>query len=87
LARRGTPFHKAHQLAGKLVLHSVQNGKKPSDWTPEELAAFAPEFDASFARLLNPVEGMKTREVPGGTGPSAVAAALSAAKERLASWK
>jgi len=87
LARRGTPFHKAHQLAGKLVLHSVQNGKKPSDWTPEELAAFAPEFDSSFARLLNPVEGMKTREVPGGTGPSAVAAALSAAKERLASWK
>lgn len=86
LARRGTPFHQAHQLAGKLVLHSINIGKKPSEWTVEELARFAPEFGGDFVRLMNPVEGMKTREVPGGTGPNAVAKALITARERLNHW-
>jgi argininosuccinate lyase len=84
LARSGVPFHRAHQLVGQLVLESVNSGKKPSDWTPHSLAAFAPEFTPDIARLLSPVEGMKTRGLPGGTGPSAVAAALVQARTRLA---
>ncbi|MCX6592757.1 MAG: argininosuccinate lyase [Acidobacteria bacterium] len=87
LARRGTPFHQAHQLVGKLVLHSVRHQMKPSDWTVAELEKFAPQFTAEFARLLNPAEGMKSRELPGGTGPQAVAQALKLAKERLNGWK
>ncbi len=87
LARRGTPFHQAHQLVGKLVLHSVRHQMKPSDWTVAELEKFAPQFTAEFARLLNPAEGMKSRELPGGTGPKAVAQALGQAKERLTGWK
>jgi argininosuccinate lyase len=87
LARNGMPFHQAHSLVGKLVLESVKRGKKPSDWTPEELAAFAPEFTPDVARLLSPLEGMKTRELPGGTGPAAVARALSEAEHRLQQWK
>ena len=87
LARNGMPFHQAHSLVGKLVLESVKQGKKPSDWTPQELAAFAPEFNAGMARLLNPLEGMKTRELPGGTGPAAVARALTEAESRLQHWK
>ncbi len=83
LARRGVPFHEAHQIVGRLVLESVKTGKKPSDWTSESLAAFAPEFSSDMARLLSPVEGMKSRELPGGTGPSAVAAALALASKRL----
>jgi argininosuccinate lyase len=84
LARSGTPFHQAHQLVGRLVLESVRQGKKPSDWTPELLAAFAPEFQPGMARLLRPEEGMKSREVPGGTGPATVARALEEAEKRLA---
>ena len=83
LARAGTPFHRAHQIAGKLVLESLRQGKRPSDWTPEQLAAFAPELTADMARLLDPAEGMKTREIPGGTGPRAVAAALDEAERAL----
>jgi argininosuccinate lyase len=86
LARRGTPFHQAHQLAGRLVLESVRAGKKPGDWTAADLAAFAPEFDADFARLLNPAEGLKTREIRGGTGPNAVASALAEARQRWRAW-
>ena len=84
LARQGVPFHNAHQIVGRLVLESSKRKKKPSDWTAEELSAFAPEFTPQVARLLNPVEGMKTRELPGGTGPQAVAGALSEARARLA---
>ncbi|HXJ38077.1 MAG TPA: hypothetical protein VNH18_02295, partial [Bryobacteraceae bacterium] len=83
LARNGTAFHTAHQIVGRLVLDSVRSGKKPGDWNAESLAAFAPEFTPDIARLLNPREGMKTREIKGGTGPATVAAALAEARLRL----
>ena len=87
LARHGVPFHQAHQIVGRLVLASVTADKKPSDWDGESLAAFAPEFTPAMARLLVPAEGMKSRELPGGTGPASVAAALIAAQERLHSMR
>jgi argininosuccinate lyase len=83
LARAGTPFGRAHRLVGSLVLESVRQGRKPADWTPEELARFAPEFTADMARLLDPRQGLATREISGGTGPRAVAQALAEARGRL----
>jgi argininosuccinate lyase len=83
LARDGVPFHTAHQLVGRLVLKSVQEGRKPASWTAEELAAFSPEFRGDLVRYLQPREGMKTREAPGGTGPEAVAKALQATRTAL----
>jgi argininosuccinate lyase len=87
LARRGVPFHSAHQIVGRLVLESISQGKKPTDWTGEALAKFSPEFTPDMARLLTPAEGMHSRELPGGTGPAAVAAALDLATERLHSMR
>ncbi|HME10157.1 MAG TPA: argininosuccinate lyase [Bryobacteraceae bacterium] len=85
LARAGTPFHKAHQIVGKLVLESVRAGNKPADWTADSLAKFAPEFALpGIASLLHPAEGMKTRELPGGTGPETVEKALDRAASLLA---
>jgi len=87
LARNGTPFHRAHQIVGRLVLESIQQGKQPLDWTADQLTAFAPEFTADMARLLQPTEGMKTREIPGGAGPATVAKALDDAESRLRNWR
>ena len=87
LARSGVPFHRAHEIVGRLVLESASTGKKPSDWSGATLAAFAPEFKPEMARLLKPSEGMKTRELPGGTGRGAVAAALAEADRRLAAMR
>jgi argininosuccinate lyase len=87
LARAGIPFHKAHQVVGGLVLESVRKNKKPADWTAAELAAFAPEFAPEMVRLLKPEEGMKSREIQGGTGPRSVSAALAQAGQRLAAMK
>jgi argininosuccinate lyase len=83
LARQGVPFHKAHEIVGRLVLESMKANKRPSDWSSEALAEFAPELTPEMVRLLAPGEGMKTRELPGGTGPAAVAEALVRASERL----
>jgi argininosuccinate lyase len=81
LARAGTPFHQAHQLVGRLVLESVRGGRKPADWTSEDLQRFAPEFTPEVAAYLQPRKGMATREIPGGTGPKAVGAALKWARQ------
>jgi argininosuccinate lyase len=87
LSRAGIPFHRAHQIVGRLVLESVRTGKKPADWSGDALESFAPEFTSSMARLLTPVEGMKTRHLPGGTAPETVHAALKEADVRLAAMR
>jgi argininosuccinate lyase len=87
LARGGVPFHRAHQLIGQFVLESIKSGKRPADWTADSFAAFAPEFKPEMIRLLLPAEGMKSRELPGGTGPAAVKHALDEADTRLAAMR
>ena len=82
----GFPSIPLTSWSGCLVLHS-RDRKKPGDWTPETLAAFAPEFRPEHATLLDPREGMKTREAKGGTGPAAVRTALANARARLASMR
>ncbi len=83
LSRSGVPFHQAHQLVGRLVLESVAQNKKPSEWTGEALHAFDPRFTPEMAAFMNPAEGMKTRTAAGGTAPATVRAALAAAHSRL----
>ncbi len=84
LARTGVPFHQAHKIVGRLVLESVQNGKKPADWNAQSLAAFDPAFKPGMERYLDPAAGIETRELPGGTGPKTVAKALDDAEARMA---
>jgi argininosuccinate lyase len=86
LARSGTAFHQAHQIVGRLVLDSVRSGKKPADWTAEALVKFDPAFKPEMIALMKPSEGMKTREIRGGTGPAAVKAALETARARLSAF-
>jgi hypothetical protein len=62
----------------------VRDSKKPADWTAAQLAEFDPAFTADMARYVRPAEGIETRELPGGTGPKAVAKALVDAGARLA---
>ena len=84
LARRGVPFHRAHQVVGGLVLESVKRGRKPSDWTLEELRAIAPEFDQEAKEQLAARRAVENHVPPGGTAPTRVKEALAAAETRLA---
>ena len=87
LARRGVPFHRAHQVAGGIVLSSVKQGKKPQDWTLDDLQAIAPELDAEAAELLQVRRALENHTPPGGTAPASVAQARQKAAERLAAMQ
>jgi argininosuccinate lyase len=87
LARKGVPFHRAHQVVGALVLQSVRAGKKPREWTLDELRAVAPEFDEDAARLLAVRRAIENHTPPGGTAPAAVQEALQQARARLAEMR
>jgi argininosuccinate lyase len=87
LSRAGVPFHQAHKLAGQLVLESVKSGKAPADWTAEALTGFDARFQPEMAALMDPAEGMKTRQAKGGTAPATVRAAIAQAQSRLAEMR
>jgi argininosuccinate lyase len=87
LSRKGVPFHRAHQIVGALVLQSVREGKRPSDWTPSDLRAVAAEFDEESAQLLKVRRAVENHAVPGGTAPAAVGEALVQAAKRLAAMR
>ncbi len=83
LARKGVPFHRAHQIVGGLVLESLRSGRQPADWTPQQLADFAAELDGEMAALLDPRRAVENHALPGGTAPGAVRQALEEARRRL----
>ena len=83
LARHGVPFHRAHQVVGGIVLASVKQGKRPRDWTLDELREFAPELDERAMRAMAPEQALENHSVEGGTAPDSVRAALRSAKRRL----
>ncbi len=83
LSRKGVPFRQAHQIVGRLVLESIRLGRQPGDWTPQQLAEFAPELDASMAELLSARRAIENHAVAGGTAPAMVRQALEEARRRL----
>ena len=83
LSRKGVAFHRAHQIVGSLVLESVRAGKKPQDWTTEELRRIAPEFDDEAREMLTARRALGNHTVPGGTAGSSVRQALDEAARRL----
>ena len=83
LARSGIAFHRAHQIVGSIVLASVKQGKRPTDWTLDELREFAPELGEQALAALIPVNALENHQVPGGTATDRVKEALVAARARL----
>src|SRR5262249_55297515 len=83
LARKGIPSRRAHEIVGRLVLESSRQGRQPSDWTPEQLAAFAPELEAGMADLLRARRAVENHAITGGTAPEMVRQAVEEARRRL----
>ena len=83
LSKKGVPFHRAHQIVGKLVLESVRTGNRPQDWTTDELKEIASEFDDKARDLLTARSALSNHVVPGGTAYSVLLGALEEAGKRL----
>ncbi|MGC4191807.1 MAG: argininosuccinate lyase [Thermomicrobiales bacterium] len=88
LAKRGVPFREAHEVIGSLVGRCVREGKTFADLTDEEWSAVHPVF-AEEKPPLDALTSIAGRDVPGGTAPNRVNAALEAAEQQLgvyATW-
>ena len=82
LARKGLPFREAHEAVGKLVRYAEGKGVELSRLSLEELRRFSPLF-AADATKINLASSLRSRDVPGGTAPRRVAAALRKARKDI----
>ncbi len=82
LVRRGLPFREAHGIVGAVVRNAEERGRGLGDLTLEELRRFSPLFDEEALRL-DLDTALAARDVPGGTAPERVRAALQMARQRL----
>ena len=87
LALRGVPFRQAHETVGRIVRASLAQRRPPQRWRLAELRKFHPAFRKDVLPMLQDARGITRRELPGGTGPRAVARALREAQQRLDGWK
>jgi argininosuccinate lyase len=83
LVRKGIPFRQAHDIVGKILREAE---KQNVAWTSLPVAALkkiAPEFEADLAASLTVVAALASKNVPGGTAPESVQAAISDLQERI----
>ncbi|HYF13890.1 MAG TPA: argininosuccinate lyase [Phycisphaerales bacterium] len=83
LVGKGVPFRDAHEQAGRCVRAAIEAGKPLEEMTAADLRAHAPAIADDVFRVLSIDAGLARRDVPGGTGPNAVAAAIKAAHDRV----
>lgn len=84
LVAKGVPFRKAHEIVGKLVRDSEQQGQAFTEWPLPQLQAYSSVFESDLSSALTVEASLHRRNSPGGTAPGAVRQALDQAKERLA---
>ncbi len=84
LVGKGLPFREAHEVIGKLVLACTKSGRRLPDLSLDELKKASPLFDRGVTTLFDPMVLVQRRDVPGGTAPRRVKAALKRARKRLA---
>ncbi len=82
LVRKGLPFREAHGAVGRLVHHAVEHGKPLFGLSLAEFRQFSHKFDQDvFA--ISVASSVEARDLPGGTAPRQVEAALQRAQEAL----
>ncbi len=82
LVRKGLPFRTAHGISAALSRYAWDASRSLADLSLDEYRSFSPLFDEDIADL-SVEQSVAVRDVPGGTSPARVAAALAAARARL----
>ena len=79
LVAKGVPFREAHGIMKQLSYYALEQGKYLHELSLEEYLRFSPHFDEGVFKIT--VESsVAARDVPGGTAPGRVEAALKAAR-------
>jgi argininosuccinate lyase len=85
LVRRGVPFREAHAVVGGVVRRAIEQGKRLSELSPQELAEHSSLLDEEFYSLLKPTESLEQKRSEGGTSSLRVREQLERAEAALAS--
>ena len=83
LVRQGLRFRKAHEQIGNAVQLCVAKGCDLEQLSAQEFSSCGITADDEFYRSLTMPDVLQVHNVPGGTAPQQVKAALQAARERL----
>jgi argininosuccinate lyase len=86
LVRKGLPFREAHEVVGGMVGRCLAEGKTFEDLSLAEYQAASPLFGPD-AKAITVESSLAARDVPGGTAPNRVRAALVEAAGRLQASK
>ena len=78
LVRRAIPFRKAHERVARWSRQAAKSGRDLREIAAHESPDLRP-----FLRRLTPESSVSRRDLPGGTAPRRVRAALAAARKRL----
>ncbi|KMY65923.1 argininosuccinate lyase [Desulfocarbo indianensis] len=83
LARKGVPFRRAHELAGKAVRLAEIRGITLEELSLAQYQEISPEIQEDVFPCLEPERAVAARMSPGGTAGQNVEAALKEARKRL----
>ena len=86
LVRNGVPFRIAHEMIGKAVQLCVQKGCELEDLSHEDFKSCGITADPQFYSALQLQQVLAIHDVPGGTAPLQVRAALKKAKDTLSMY-
>ena len=86
LVRHGVPFRHAHEMIGKAVQLCVQKGCELEHLSAEDYDGCGIEASPQFYGALRLPEVLAIHDVPGGTAPPQVRAALKKTKEILSMY-
>jgi argininosuccinate lyase len=83
LVRKGATFRESHSAVGKLVRLSEERGCELAALSPKDFSAAHKLFGPDIADALSAKASLAHRDVPGGTGPRALADQLKSARAAL----
>ena len=83
LVEKGASFREAHLAIGSLIRESEKEDCELDTLPLSSFKTAHPSFDDDVLDWLEPARSVARRDVPGGTGPTAVSAQLRAAREAL----
>jgi len=83
LVEKGASFREAHAAIGSLIRESEQEGSELDALPVSSFRKAHSLFGDDVLEWLDPSRSVSRRDVPGGTGPTAVSAQLRSAREAL----
>lgn len=89
LVKKGIAFRKAHEITGKIIAYALQQRRKLSELSLDELRQFDGRFDDEYYDVFSVDYAVERRASDGGTSRAAVEAQLETAEKiirRQAEW-